>query len=226
MTITTWPTLDRPREKLLSQGAKYLSDAELLAILLQTGTQGKTALDIARELLTESGGLKKLGYAPAHHFYQKRGLGKAKFAMLQAALELGKRHCEEPLLAGQKLGNSEITKRCIADRLKDYAHEVFSCLFLDTQNRIIAFEELFHGTLTESNVYPREVVKRALAHNAAKVILAHNHPSGNPNPSSADRDITRTLQNALELVDIKVVDHIIVAPPEVLSFAETGLIIN
>ncbi len=224
MTITNWPMAERPREKLLIRGAKYLSDAELLAIFLRTGIRGKTALDLARELLSEFGSLKKLLAAKPQHFCQKQGVGKAKYAIINAALELGRRYLNETLEMGETLSNSDVAKRFLASRLKDYPHEVFACLFLDSQHRVICFEELFHGTINETNVYPREVVKRGLAHNAAKIIVAHNHPSGNPTPSQADKEITQLLKQALALVDIQVVDHIIIGHNENLSLAETGVI--
>ncbi|MHB1946539.1 MAG: RadC family protein [Gammaproteobacteria bacterium] len=224
MTITNWPVTERPREKLLNLGAKYLSDAELLAIFFRTGTRGKTALDLARELLSECGNLKKLLNAEQPFFYQKSGIGKAKFAMLKAALELGRRYHEESLEIGESITDSLRTKRFLSGRLHHYSHEVFACLFLNSQNRVICFEELFHGTLNEASVYPREVVKRALAHNAAKVILAHNHPSGDAHPSHADQELTRLLKNSLGLVDILVIDHIVIGKSEQFSFAEIGLL--
>lgn len=224
MTIRNWPLSERPREKLLTLGPKYLSDAELLAIFFRTGIRGKTAIDIARELLNELGGLKQLLNANQQFFYQKPGIGKAKLAFLKAALELGRRYQEETIEIGSALTDSQATKRVVASRLRDYQHEVFACLFLNNQHQIICFEELFQGTLTEASVYPREVVKRSLAHNAAKIILAHNHPSGNPTPSQADQDMTRLLKEALALVDIQVIDHIVVGKKESFSFAETGLI--
>lgn len=224
MTITTWPLAERPREKLLTLGPKYLSDAELLAIFLRTGTRGKTAIDLARELLSEFGCLKKLLSASPQFFYQKSGIGKAKFAMLKASLELGRRYIEETIDIGETLNDSQATKRFLANRLKDYPHEVFACLFLDNRHRLICFEELFQGTLNEATVYPREVVKRCLTHNAAKIILAHNHPSGNPSPSQADQEMTLLLRDSLALVDIQVIDHIIVGIKENFSFAEMGLV--
>ncbi len=224
MTIANWPLAERPREKLLLHGVKNLSDAELLAIFFCTGSRGKTAVDIARELLTEHGGLKKIADADPTLLFQKKGFGKAKYAMLKAAIELGRRYLEEDLPAGEPLTNSHLTKRFLANRLKDYPHEVFACLFLDTLNRIICYEELFHGTINESNVYPRELVKRGLKHNAAKVILAHNHPSGSPTPSEADQEITHLLQKALALVSIQVIDHIVIGHNQTLSFAEAGLL--
>jgi DNA repair protein RadC len=224
MTIANWPLAERPREKLLLHGVKTLSDAELLAIFFRTGIQGKTALDMARELLKEHGGLQKIVNADPNLLLQKKGFGKTKYAMLKAAIELGCRYLEEDLPSGEPLTSSHLTRRFLANRLKHYPHEVFACLFLDNLNRIICYEELFHGTINESNVYPRELVKRGLKHNAAKVILAHNHPSGSPTPSEADREITRLLQNALELVDIQVIDHVIVGNNQTLSFVEAGLL--
>lgn len=224
MTITNWPLTERPREKLLNLGAKYLTDAELLAIFIRTGIRGKTALDIARELLSEFGDLKKLLNAAPAVFYQKPGLGKAKYAFLKAAIELGRRYLEENLQTGEIIANSQTTKRFLSSRLGSYTHEVFACLFLDIQNRVLSFEELFQGTLHETNVYPREVIKRCLAHNAAKIILAHNHPSGNPAPSTADQQLTRLLKESLALVDIQVIDHIVIGKKDCISFAEAGLI--
>ncbi len=221
MTIANWPLAERPREKLLLYGEKNLSDAELLAIFFCTGTRGKTALDLARELLKEYGGLKKLADADS---IKKKGLGKAKYAMLKAAVELGRRYLEEDVPIGELLTNSHLTKRFLANRLKDHPHEVFACLFLDNLNRMICYEELFHGTINESNVYPRELVKRGLKHNAAKVILAHNHPSGSITPSETDREATHLLQKALALVGIQTIDHIIIGHHQTFSFAEAGLL--
>ena len=224
MTITAWPLSERPREKLLTQGAHNLSDAELLAIFIRTGVKGKTALDMARELLIEYGNLKKLFNTAPHLLYQKPGLGKAKYAMLKAAIELGRRYLEEGVQIGEALSDSHLTRRFLMNRLQDYPHEVFACLFLDNGNRVICFETLFHGTINEANVYPREVVKRGLAHNAAKIIFAHNHPSGSASPSQADKEMTRLLQQALALVDIQVIDHVVIGNKESTSFAEIGLI--
>lgn len=223
MTISSWPLNERPREKLLNLGPNSLSDAELLAIFLRTGIRGKTALDLARELLTEFGTLKNLLAASPPFFCQKPGLGKAKFAILKAALELGRRYAEQTIEKGETLRNSEVTKRFLMGRLQAYSHEVFACLFLDNQNRLLSFEELFQGTLSEATIYPREVVKRCLYHNAAKVILAHNHPSGNPQPSHADGEMTQLLKETLALIDVQIVDHIIVGNQDNFSFAESGL---
>jgi len=225
MTITNWPLAERPREKLLTHGSKSLSNAELIAIFLRTGVRGKTAVDMARDLLNEYGSLKKiLSLNPNTAVNSLYGIGKAKIAMLKAAIELGQRYLEEDIHLGETLINSDISKRFLTHRLRDYPHEVFACLFLNNQNQIICFEELFHGTLTEANVYPREVVKHSLQHNAAKIILAHNHPSGNPTPSQADKDITLLLIDALALIGVQVLDHIVIGAKESLSFAEIGLI--
>jgi DNA repair protein RadC len=224
MAIRNWPEEERPREKLLQKGAKTLSDAELLAIFLHTGIRGKTALDIARDLLGRFGSIRKLLKIDPQTLYQQPGLGKAKYALLQAAIELGQRFSEETLKRGEIINNGQTAKRFLANRLRDYPHEVFACLFLDSQHRLLCFEELSHGTINEASVYPREVIKKGLAHNAAKVILAHNHPSGNPTPSQADCEITAVLQQALDLVEIKVIDHIIVGLTENFSLAEAGLI--
>ncbi len=224
MAITNWPVEDRPREKLLLQGAKHLTDAELIAIFLQTGTRGKTALDLARELLSEFGGLKKLLAAHPTLLFQKPGMGKAKYAALRAAVELGQRYQDDALQPGELLRSSVTAKRFLVSRLGHYPHEVFACLFLDAQQRVLGFEELFRGTLRETSVYPREVVKQGLAHNAAKIILAHNHPSGNPTPSQADCDVTDILKKALELVDIKLIDHIVVSWQRSVSLADLGLL--
>jgi len=224
MTITTWPILERPREKLLTHGANSLSDAELLAIFLRTGMRGKTALDIARELLAEYGNLKKLFHAAPHEIIKKPSIGKAKYAVLKAAVELGRRYLEEDVSIGELLNDSGLTKRFLINRLQDYSHEVFACIFLDSRNRVICFEILFHGTINEANIYPREVVKKGLLHNAAKLIFAHNHPSGHSAPSQADKEMTKILQQALALVEIQVIDHIVIGNRQCTSFAEVGLI--
>lgn len=224
MTIAHWPLDARPREKILRQGAKHLSDTELIAIFLRTGVHGKSAVDLARELLCEYGSLKKLFSIDPQQFFQKKGLGKAKFAMLKAAIELGRRYLEEDIVLGEPLNNSLLTKRFVIHRLRDYPHEVFACLFLDIQNRMICFDELFYGTINQATIYPREVVKRGLKYNAAKIILAHNHPSGTATPSQADKDVTQLLKKALALVEIQVIDHIVVGNKESFSFADAGLI--
>lgn len=224
MPIHFWPTDDRPREKLLRQGASTLTDTELLAITLNTGTHRHTAIDLARELLQTSGSLQQLAQSPPHLLMQITGIGPAKYAALMAAIELGRRSLHPIATPRYPLNNCAVTQSFLENRLRHHASEVFACLFLDTHLRLIAFEELFKGTVNQASVYPREIVKRSLYHNAANVILAHNHPSGHAFPSQADRDLTRLVRQALELVDIDVVDHIIIGHPDHFSFAETGLL--
>ncbi|AHK77975.1 hypothetical protein M911_00775 [Ectothiorhodospira haloalkaliphila] len=223
MRITDWPASERPREKLLAQGPEALSDAELLAIFLRTGVSGLTAVDLARDLLNRFGGLRPLLQADIKDFCSARGLGEAKYAQLQAVLEMGRRHLSESLKRGDAITSPEHTRRYLAARLRDYPFEVFACVFLDNRHRVLAFEELFRGTIDGASVHPREVVRRALHHNAAALILAHNHPSGIAEPSRADQSITERLRDALGLVDVRVLDHIIVGD-ELVSFAERGLI--
>ncbi|HEX4044084.1 MAG TPA: DNA repair protein RadC [Gammaproteobacteria bacterium] len=222
MPISDWPVADRPREKLLQLGAEKLTDAELIAIFLKSGIPGKTALDIARELLMQYGSLKKLLQTPAALLIKTAGIGQAKYAGLQAIKEIGRRYTRETLLIGAQLNNSKLTQQFLSDQLRDHTNEVFACIFMDTHFRLICFEELFHGTVNEANIYPREIVRRSLLHNAAKVILAHNHPSGCPQPSKADRESTQLIKRALALVDIEVVDHVIVGRLINFSFAEVG----
>ncbi|HET9680195.1 MAG TPA: DNA repair protein RadC [Gammaproteobacteria bacterium] len=224
MSIKNWPTGERPREKLLERGPQALSDAELLAIFLRTGITGKSAVDLARELLTTFGSLRALLAADRKTFCKAAGLGEAKYAQLQAVLEMARRHLGETLQRGEKLTDPASSQRYLITRLRDKAHEVFACLFLDTRHRIIAFEELFQGTLDGASVHPREVVKRALSHNAAAVIFAHNHPSGVAEPSPTDHALTRRLRDALGLVDIRVLDHFVVGDGYGVSFAERGLL--
>ncbi len=224
MAITDWPATERPREKLLAQGAQALSDAELLAIFLRTGVKGKTAVDLARELITDFGSLRALLDADHAQFCQPAGLGDAKYAQLQAVLEMARRHLLEGLQRGSALTSPADTRQYLQSRLRGYAHEVFACVFLDTRHRVISCDELFHGTIDGASVHPREVVKRALRHNAAAVILAHNHPSGVAEPSQADAALTRRLKSALGLVDIRVLDHLIIGDGPVVSLAERGLV--
>ncbi|MCK5092768.1 MAG: DNA repair protein RadC [Gammaproteobacteria bacterium] len=224
MAITDWPSGERPREKLLQRGAEALSDAELLAIFLRTGVAGKTAVDLARELLDEYGSLRPLLEADQKRFCKSLGLGSAKYAQLKAVLEMGKRHLQETLKRGISLENPEQTKAYLVSQLREYPHEVFACLFLDNRHRIIQFDKLFQGTINGASVHPREVVKQALHHNAAAVILAHNHPSGVAEPSQADQQITQLLKQALDLVDVRVLDHIIVGDGETVSLAERGML--
>ncbi len=222
MAITDWPAAERPREKLLARGAQALSDAELLAIFLRTGVTGKTAVDLARELLDQFGGLRPLLEAEAKTFCAAHGLGLAKYAQLQAVLEMARRHLAETLERGDALTSPELTRRYLRLQLQHEVREVFAALYLDSQNRVLAFERLALGTIDSAAVYPREVLRRCLHHGAAAVIFAHNHPSGVAEPSQADRRITEQLRAALALVDIRVLDHIVVGSGCCTSFAERG----
>ena len=223
MAITDWPEEERPRERLLAQGAGVLSDAELLAIFLRVGMKGKSAVDLGRELINRFGSLNRLFAASMAEFAAVPGMGEAKYAQLQAVLEMAKRALGEQLSARELLSSPQAVRDYLRLTLGGLPHEVFLAMWLDAQNRLIATEELFRGTLTQTSVYPREVVKRALAQNAAAVILAHNHPSGVAEPSAADVSLTKVLKDALNLVDVRLLDHFIVAgttPP--LSLAERG----
>jgi DNA repair protein RadC len=224
MAITDWQAEDRPREKLLQRGASALTDAELLAIFLRTGVQGKTAVDLARDLLADFGSLKALLDADQQRFCLARGLGDAKYAQLQAVLEMARRHFKEILQRGDVLTSPDITRAYLSAQLRGYSYEVFACLFLDNQHRVIQLDELFRGSIDSASVYPREVVKRALQYNAAAVIFAHNHPSGVSEPSPADKQITEKLKQALALFDIRVLDHFIIGDGEPYSLAEHGWI--
>ena len=224
MSITDWPADERPREKLVQRGAAALSDAELVAIFLRTGVKGKTAVDLARELLVRFGSLRAILEADQKTFCASPGLGDAKFTLLQATMEMARRHLRERLDRGDAITSPEDTKRYIVSRLRGYQQEVFACLFLDNRHRVISFDEMFYGTIDGASVHPREVVKRALAHNSAALILSHNHPSGVAEPSHADQRLTHRLQEALSLVDVRVLDHIVVGDGEVVSFAERGLL--
>lgn len=224
MPITDWPAAERPREKLLARGASALSDAELLAIFLRTGVAGKTAVDVARDLLGEYGGLRALLGAEREALCATPGMGAAKYAQLMAALEIGQRFLAETLTRGTALQSSRDTRDYLMARLRDLDREVFCALFLDTRHRVLVFEELASGTLNGTAVYAREVVRRALKHNAAAVIFAHNHPSGVAEPSRADEMLTTRLKEALALVDVRVLDHVVVGDGEVVSFCERGLL--
>ncbi|TDQ37024.1 RadC family protein [Thiopseudomonas denitrificans] len=222
MSIRLWPEHERPREKLLRSGAMVLSDAELLAIFLRTGVQGCSAVELARRLLGEFGGLRQLLEADQDEFTSHLGLGPAKFAQLQAVLEMGRRHLEATIKRESALESPQAVRDFLKARLRHEPHEVFACLFLDTRHRVLAFEPLFYGTIDGASVYPRQVVKRALAHNAAALILSHNHPSGVAEPSQADRMLTERLKEALALVDVRILDHFIVGDGEPLSMVEYG----
>jgi DNA repair protein RadC len=222
MGIGDWPAAERPREKLLAGGAAALSDAELLAIFLRTGVRGASAVDLARTLLVRFGGLRGLLRAPVREFCAAHGLGPAKYAQLQAVLEMSRRHLAEEMKRRDALQNPRAARDYLVSKLRDLDHEVFAALLLDTQHQVIAFEELAHGTIDGASVYPREVVKAALRHNAAAVIFAHNHPSGVAEPSAADRVLTEKLKQALGQVDIRVLDHFVVGNGVPTSFAERG----
>ena len=223
MAISHWPTAEQPREKLLHQGPGALSDAELLAIFLRTGYSGASAIDLARDLLRDFGSLRGLFSAGAHDLCNCKGIGVAKYAQLQAALEIARRHLGENLAHGDCLTRPAQTMNYLRARLRDYDYEVFGCLMLDNRNRVIAFREMFRGTIDSASVYPREVVKQALADKAAAVILAHNHPSGVCEPSQADLRITECLKQALQTVDIRLLDHVIVGD-DISCLSERGLV--
>jgi len=224
MSITEWPEDERPREKLLKRGANALSDAELLAIFLRTGVAGKSAVDLARDLLAELGGLKGLFSANEKSFCAVKGLGRAKYAQLQAVLEMSRRYLGEEIKDRDLLTSPEATRAYLKTQLHHHAREIFACLFLDNRHRVIRYEELFQGTIDGASVHPREVVRRALEVNAAAVIFAHNHPSGVTEPSQADLRITQRLKDALALVDVRVLDHLIIGEGDAASLAEQGLL--
>jgi DNA repair protein RadC len=223
MSIRDWPAAERPREKLLDRGAASLSDAELLAIFLRTGVSGKSAVDLARHLLTRFGSLRALLDANLAAFSGELGLGPAKFAQLQAVMEMARRHMSENLRRSSALTNPAQVRSYIKALLRHEPHEVFGCLFLDSKNRVQAFEALFHGSINMAYVHARQLVKRALAHNSAGLILCHNHPSGVCDPSPADIELTRKLKKALEMVDVVVIDHVIIGDGDPFSMVEHGL---
>lgn len=222
MAITDWPAAERPREKLLERGATALSDAELLAIFLRTGVAGKSAVDLARDLLERFGGLRPLLNAGVTDFCAAHGLGRAKFTQLQAVLEMARRHLHETLQQSDVLTSPTLTRQYLQSQLRNEAREIFAVLFLDNRHRVLAFEPMFYGTIDGAAVYPREVVRRCLHHHAAAVIVAHNHPSGVAEPSQSDHRITERLRDALALVDIRLLDHVIVGDGECVSFSERG----
>jgi DNA repair protein RadC len=224
MAISDWPESERPREKLIEKGAVALSDAELLAIFLRTGVTGKNAVELARELLMHFGSLTKLCAADLPTFCQLPGMGPAKFAQLQAVMEIARRALTEELKSGDIMDSPQSVRNYLRLSLRGKPYEVFVGIFLDTRHRTIIAEELFRGTLTQASVYPREIVKRALFHNAAAMIFAHNHPSGVAEPSQADETLTQSLKQALALIDVRVLDHFVIGSGEVVSFAERGLI--
>lgn len=224
MAISDWGPGEGPRDKLLQRGAAAVSDAELLAVLLRSGTRGSSALDMARDLLARFGGLGGVLGAERPRLLACQGMGESKLAQLEAALELARRRAQEGLAEGDMLNSPERTRLFLSHHLAGREREVFTCLFLDNQHRLLCCEDLFFGTLDGAAVYPREVAVRALRHRAAAVIFAHNHPSGLAEPSPADRRITERLCRALELLDIRVLDHVIVGRGQSCSFAERGLL--
>ncbi len=224
MSIRNWPNDERPREKLLERGPQALSSAELLAIFLRSGVRGASAVDLARSLLVQFDGLRGLLSADRERFLATHGLGPVRYAELQAALELVRRHLQESLERPDGFTSPAAAREYLQARLRDLPYEVFCCFYLDNRNRLIRFEELFRGTIDGASVHPREVVRQALTHNAAALILAHNHPSGIAEPSQADEMITRRLRDALSLVDIRLLDHLIVGDGLCVSLAERGLL--
>lgn len=224
MAITDWPAAERPREKLIEHGAQALSDAELLAIFLRVGVVGKSAVDLARDLLIQFGSLNGIFAATEHELSQVHGIGSSKYVQLQAIFEMSRRALNEQLQQRDVLASPQAVRDYLVLKLGSYTKEAFLVLFLDTQNRLLATEEMFSGSLSETSVYPREIVKRVLHHNAAAVIFAHNHPTGIAKQSQADELLTKQLQQALALIDVKVLDHFIVAGNNTLSFSQTGLL--
>ena len=224
MAITDWPAAERPREKLIELGAEALSDAELLAIFLRVGVVGKSAVDLARDLLTQFASLNGIFAATEHELIQVHGIGTSKYVQLQAIFEMSRRALNEQLQSQDVLKSPQQVRDYLVLKLGSLTKEVFLVMFLDTQNRLVATEEMFSGSLKETSVYPREVLKRALHHNAASVIFAHNHPSGIAQQSQADELLTKLLKQALALVDVRVLDHFIVAGNNTLSFVERGLL--
>lgn len=227
MVLKDWPELERPREKLLHQGSNSLSDAELLAIFLRTGVKGCHVVDLARQLLKSFGSIGAIYSASHEDFCSHHGLGTAKYVQLQACLEMSKRYLAEQLTQqGSALTSSQATRNYLLSELRNESREIFAIMFLDNQHQILKFERLFYGTIDAAAVYPRVVVEQALKHHAAAVILTHNHPSGIAEASLADKQITKKLEQALQLIDVRVLDHIIVAGHQCYSFAENGEIIS
>ena len=223
-SIKFWPTNERPREKLLNRGAQALSDAELLAIFLRTGIPGKNAIELARDIISHFKSLQRIFSASEKEFCQIKGLGRAKFVQLQASLEMTRRYLQENLNNNSVIESPNQVKEYLSSQLKGQKNEVFAALFLDNQHKVLGYEELFYGTVNAATVHPRVVVQKSLAYNAAALIVAHNHPSGVTEPSLSDIDITNQLKSALELIDVRLLDHLIVAVNRVTSFAELGKI--
>ena len=224
MSISSWPSNERPREKLLERGPAALSDAEILSIFLRTGREGLSALDLARELLDKHQGLRQLIDTDQKELCQTKGFGAVKYVQILAALELGRRYLQAELETGDAFTSPEQTRNFLKLKLRAYPYEVFACLYLDSRHRLLSFDELFRGTIDSAQVHAREVVRSALKYNAAAVILAHNHPSGEAEPSQSDINLTQQLKKALDLVDVRVLDHLIIGNGAAISFAERGLL--
>jgi len=224
MPIIDWPEAERPREKLLQRGADALTDAELLAIFLRTGTKGLSAIDLAYKILNEFSSLRNIFNANLDEFTKIKGVGPAKYVQLQAVLEMSSRHLKETIEKQSAITSPHDTRQFLKSQLRDRSYEVFAAIFLDNRHQVIKFEELFRGTIDGASVYPREVVKKALKYNAAAMIVAHNHPSGIAEPSHADEQITQRLNKALALVDIRLLDHLVIGDGEVVSLAERGIL--
>ena len=224
MKILQWPEQERPREKLLARGADALSDAELLAIVFRVGAKGQNAVDLARTLLNEFGGLQPLLDADASQVLATKGVGHAKYVQLQACLALARRYFRSSIGERDLLNSSRCVKVFLTQQLRHFTHEVFAVVWLDAKHRMIEFEVLFTGSISSTAVHPRIIVQKALIHNAAAAILSHNHPSGDPSPSAADKQMTRIITQALALIDVNVIDHIVVGNEACASFAEEGLI--
>ena len=226
MRINHWPETERPRERLLIHGATTLSDAELLAIFLRTGTPGKTALDLARDLLSHFGGVDKVLESDFDSFTRIKGLGLAKFCQLQATLELVRRHYDCKVVESENFTNQDLARKYLLGNFPNLEHETFACLLLDNKHKLLKFKTLFTGTINHAQIYPRVVAQACLKYNAAAIILAHNHPSGCIKPSESDKEITEQLIKILKLIDVRVLDHFIVGKSDVFSMAQNGLIPN
>ncbi|MFC4700710.1 DNA repair protein RadC [Glaciecola siphonariae] len=224
MKILDWPEQERPREKLLNYGAHTLSDAELLAIFLQTGLKGRNAVQLAKQALLNHGSLRALLHAPKRKLLATSGFGAAKYAILQASIELQKRNMTEQMVRERSFLHADDASSYLISQLRDKQREVFSMLMLDSQHQLIAYREMFQGTINSAAVYPRELVKQAMEDNAAAVILAHNHPSGRAEPSQSDINITEKIKQALALVDVTVLDHFVIGDSTAVSFAQRGLL--
>jgi len=224
MAINHWPENERPREKLINFGPQALSDAELLAILIRSGSVGRSAVSLGRDLIGAHGSLRGVMDLDIEEMCKHKGVGPVTYSLLQACLEIGRRYLEQGLKNDIALTSSQETRRFLRSKLRHRTQEVFACLFLDAQHRVLKYEELFFGTIDGAAVYPRQVVSKAIAFNAAAVIFSHNHPSGHAEPSHADRQITKTLVQALALIDVRVLDHVVVGDIEEVSFAERGLL--